>query len=757
MTEVISQIWFGILLAGVIGGITGWFLRGNGKKRLQDLEKSWQSRYEQLMQEKTKCQEKIEHLHVIRHERNALSNKLKQMHDTTKNHAGLEARLSNLHQALEKKNQQYMEEQNNVALLQQKITKMQTLMHEKDSMVHVITKKLASSGVLNKEKQEYVERLEQETSDLQQRLANSEKKIMANDAQIQQLTSDMEQEQNAPDVEETDEFQITKEDFEQSQNEIAELRTQLDSANMRVQEDQEKISRLVNELPVIAKQLHESQEEIQRRDHEVEALQNILTSKMFEFEKMDTALDEHRASLLDADSKVEVLFEALDKERERNQQINADNKLKDYRLSEYADDAENKALEIHALYERLTSTEFDLMGTRNEGMNTTSANNLLSAHTDEVENERQKLLKKCDVIESELIHYKSKLELADQQLEVQKVVNHKLRAELGRIQGKEPESIQEKPIANIAVDDENFVELDNTEAIESTESAKEGDSNSEDIAQTIYDEPELQTEVQGPVETLGEDKDDIEVVGKETRNDENGSAKDKPSLLTTTLLTGAVSVGGGQVAADDKKEEADLRLIDDASPQTETADQLEPITETDELDLDNAEDMGKEKVAILGWYGSDAPKINLLGYSSEYRSGDNSLGRLSLENLDGMSGSKLSKLKAYGITSISDLHEFAKVTKGQRSALESKIQEDEWKTWCSHADLMRIDGMNVTECKLLNELGVVSVEDLSNVSVSELKGRIHQLKRKQKIAAAIGPNTVNNWVNASKELMHADI
>lgn len=745
MTEVISQIWFGILLAGIIGGITGWFLRGNGKKRLHELEKSWQKRYQQLMQEKTSCQEKVEQLHVIRHERNALSNKLKQMHDTTKRHAGLEARLSNLHHALEKKNHEHIEEQNNVGLLQKKIRKMQSLMHEKDSMVHVITQKLASSGVLNKEKQEYVERLEQETSDLQQRLANSEKKMMANDAQIQQLM--LNTEQNTADDNEVQQPQFDVEEYQKSQNEIAELRTHLDNANMRIQGDQEKITRLVSELPVLAKQLHESQGEIQRRDDEVDALQDILGTKVQEYEKMDRDLDEYRISLLDADSKIEVLYEALDQEREKNQQINADNKLKDYRLSEYAEDAENKALEIQALYGRLTSTEFDLMGAQNEGVNSVSANNLLSAHSDEVEHERQKLLKQCDLVESELSHYKLQLESADQQLEVQKVVNRKLREELGRILGKEPESIKNEFIADIAVD----ASVDESEFIESTENAEEDDANIEDIAKSIYEAPKTEFDADESVAIPVEDEGNIETIEKEMSDVEDEPANGKPGRLTAALLSGAAVAAGVSQIDDDVISD----IQDDNGFSNDVVDSEQTTKETNMPDLEPSEDMGREKLAILGWYGSDTPKINLLSYGSSYSNADDVQGRLSLEKLQGMSGAKLSKLKAYGITSISDLHEFAKIPKGKRSALESKINDDEWKAWCSHADLMRIDGMNITECKMLNELGVFSVEELSNVGVSELKGKIHQLKRKQKIAAAIGPNTVSNWVNTSKELMQA--
>ncbi|CAA6826044.1 MAG: Unknown protein [uncultured Thiotrichaceae bacterium] len=744
MTEVISQIWFGILLAGIIGGITGWFLRDNGKKRIEELEKSWEERYEQLMQEKTSCQEKIKHLHVVKHERNALSNKLKRLHGATKRHAGLEARLTNLHQALEKKNQQYIEEHNNLGLLQRKIAKMQAMMHEKDTMIHKITEKLTSAGVMNTEKQQYVEQLEQETSSLQQRLANSEKKLMANDAQIQQLM--LNTEQNTTD--EMERSQIDVEEFEKSQNEITELRSSLDAANVRIQADQEKISRLVGELPVMAKHLHQSQEEIRRRDDEVIALQNILEGKELSYQKVDSKLDESRMFLLDADSKIEVLYDALDQERDKNRQINADNKLKDYRLSEYAEDAENKALEIHALYEKLTSAEFDLIERGNDGTNSPLANNLLTAHADEVEHERQQLLKKCDVIESELGHYKSKLESKDQQLEVQKVVNRKLREELGRIQGKESSAFEEKELVadipvNALADESDSIALDDSEQVELVESLEEGSpNNSEDVAQSIYDEP------QAPLNT------EAFAVSAEARQNIEGEENlaNKSSHLTAGLLSGAtVGAAASQIVDYDGDSKVDSQEDQERDARSADSDVLASMT--NDVIPEASEDMGQEKLAILGWYGDDVPKINLLRHGAGYSNVEEKPHDLSLEKLDGMSDAKISKLKAYGITSIHDLHEFAKTTKGKHSALTSKIHDDEWKEWCSHADLMRVDGMNITECKILNELDVFSVEDLSKVGVSELKGKIHQLKRRQKIAAAIGPNTVSNWVNASKELM----
>lgn len=758
MAEVISQIWFGILLAGIIGGITGWFLRGNGKKRLQQLEESWQKRYQQLMQEKASCQEKIEHLHVIRHERNALSNKLKQMHDTAKNQTGLEARLSNLHQALEKKNQQYIEEQNNVSLLNKKIAKMQGLMREKNVMVHTITKKLANSGLLHKEKQESVERLEQETSDLQQRLANSEKKVMANDAHIQLLTSQIEQGQKNHPSENADGASPSAEELSQAQNEITELREQLESANVRIQEDQEKISRLVTELPVIAKQLHESQVEIQRRDDEVEALQTILGTKLDEYEKMDSNLDQHRISLLDANSKIEVLYDALDEEREKNQQINADNKLKDYRLTEYANDAENKALEIKALYGRLTSAEFDLVGAKNEGLSSLSANNLLTAHTDDVEQERKELLKKCDVIESELSHYKSELESREHQLEVQKVVNRKLKEELECIQAKELKSIDDTPLQDMP-DDTTFDELkdevhvvdsDTVESSEPISDSEQDDSiNSEDVAKSIYDESKVQSETESFEVAAETDETESESESIQS-TEEEADSDNKTSNLTASLLSG-VAVAAGVSSAMEEGKTVDAEENPKVEANTPSPEQ--GIEEENQTDNVSAEDTGREKLATFGWYDNDAPKINLLAYNFDNSKAEGQPSRLSLARLDGMTDSKLTELKAYGVTSISDLYEFSKTPTEQRSTLQSKLQDDEWRVWCSQADLMRIDGMNMTECKMLNDLGIFSVEELSGVGESELKDEINLLKRKQKIAAAIGPNTVANWLKAAKDLM----
>lgn len=760
MAEVISQIWFGILLAGIIGGITGWFLRGNGKKRLQQLEESWQKRYQQLMQEKASCQEKIEHLHVIRHERNALSNKLKQMHDTAKNHTGLEARLSNLHQALEKKNQQYIEEQNNVSLLNKKIAKMQGLMREKNVMVQSITEKLANSGLLHKEKQEYVERLEQETSDLQQRLANSEKKVMANDAHIQQLTSQIEQGQTNHASENTDGPSPSAEELSQAQNEITELREQLESANVRIQEDQEKISRLVTELPVMAKQLHDSQGEIQRRDDEVEALQTILGTKLDEYEKMDSNLDQHRISLLDANSKIEVLYDALDKEREKNQQINADNKLKNYRLTEYANDAENKALEIQALYGRLTSAEFDLVGAKNEGLSSLSANNLLTAHTDDVEQERKELLKKCDVIESELSHYKSELESREHQLEVQKVVNRKLKEELERIQAKELKSIDDTPSQDMPddttfddlKDEVHIVDSDTVESPEPISDSEHDDSiNSEDVAKSIYDESKVQSETESfevAAETDETESESESILSTE----EEADSDQKTSNLTASLLSGvAVAAGVSSALEEDKTIDAK----ENPKVEANTPPPEQGIEEENQTDNVAAEDTGREKLATFGWYDNDAPKINLLAYNSGNNKAEGQPSRLSLARLDGMTDSKLTELKAYGVTSISDLYEFTKTPTEQRSTLQSKFQDDEWRVWCSQADLMRIEGMNITECKMLNDLGLFSVEELSGVGESELKDEINLLKRKQKIAAAIGPNTVANWLKAAKDLMRS--
>lgn len=746
MTDVITQIWFGMLLAGIIGGITGWFFRGSGKKRFEELESNWQKRYQKLMQEKTSFQEKVEQLHVIKHERNALSNKLKQMHSATKRHTGLEARLSNLHQALNKKNQDFTEEQNNANLLNNKITKMQALMKEKDSMLHQITEKLAGMGALNKEKHQYVEQLESEVSDLQQRLTNSDKKVMANDAQIQKLMA--EAEQNAAHHHSVERAAVDIEKLERSQSELVALRGELDAANIRIQEDQEKISRLVGELPQMAKQLISAQNEISVRDSELEALREVIDGNASKYQKIDARLDEHRVALLDANSKIQVLYEALDQEREKNQQVNADNKLKDYRLSEYLEDAENKALEIHALYQRLTSKEFDLIGIEHEGLNSASISNLLP-HSDEVENDRQSLLHKCDLIESELAHYKTKLESKDQQLEVQKVVNRKLLEELDRIQSRVKEG------------DGGLLE-ESEVSVEPLSSEPNSIDSSHDVEQQVdlegagvesHELPEIDQAF------IAIDQESIDAKGNQ-KPSEDKSLNTPPNLASTFVPEVAKELEDNGVESVNTVDMVDS--LDSEGLASDPSSGLNQVSNNNTpLGSQQLEDIGGERVATLGWYGNEQPKINLLSYGSHSHShysniGDQS-GRSSLEKLDGMTDSKLSRLNANGIYSLSDLHQYAKNAKGKHAASELKIREDEWDQWESHADLLRIDGLNVNECRILNELKIFSVEDLSSVGVSELKGKIHQLKRKQKLAAAIGSNTVSSWVEGASALIRADV
>ena len=76
MTYLIAQIWFYLLITACIAGAMGWFLRGNGKKKLHELDQQWQKNYASVDNERKNYANKVKRLSEVESKNNELELKI---------------------------------------------------------------------------------------------------------------------------------------------------------------------------------------------------------------------------------------------------------------------------------------------------------------------------------------------------------------------------------------------------------------------------------------------------------------------------------------------------------------------------------------------------------------------------------------------------------------------------------------------------------------------------------------------------------
>lgn len=76
MTYLVSQLWFCLLLAWMLGNIIGWLLRGGCSAHIKRVEENWRDRYLMLEEEKESYVVQVNRLRGVDHEADSLTEKL---------------------------------------------------------------------------------------------------------------------------------------------------------------------------------------------------------------------------------------------------------------------------------------------------------------------------------------------------------------------------------------------------------------------------------------------------------------------------------------------------------------------------------------------------------------------------------------------------------------------------------------------------------------------------------------------------------
>lgn len=98
MTYLLTQLWLGFLLSGLLGCVIGWILRGGCKRHIL-MAKRWQTKFHELEKENALNKKKSVHFNRVSHERTRL---LSQLNNTKKHKAKLSMKLLKMQEGVKK-------------------------------------------------------------------------------------------------------------------------------------------------------------------------------------------------------------------------------------------------------------------------------------------------------------------------------------------------------------------------------------------------------------------------------------------------------------------------------------------------------------------------------------------------------------------------------------------------------------------------------------------------------------------------------
>ena len=126
-----------------------------------------------------------------------------------------------------------------------------------------------------------------------------------------------------------------------------------------------------------------------------------------------------------------------------------------------------------------------------------------------------------------------------------------------------------------------------------------------------------------------------------------------------------------------------------------------------------------------------------------------------IEQLPGLSKENQEQLKSLGINNTQDLLKITKTKENkQHLANQLKCQLQLINKWAALADLARVPSVGCDYCGLILHSGIISVNQLSQTSVSFLHRQIlkFQVATLQRKDLCPSPDVVKTWINEAKTI-----
>ncbi len=127
MSYLISELWLCLSIASVLGGLIGWFLRGDNTSKLKEIEDRWRSRFSEL-----------------EYSNHALINRLKQGGAFENKYKNLQVRLLRMNKAADLANQQLKFKQVSLSKLQHDLEQSNLKLIDKKSQINELVTQLSN-------------------------------------------------------------------------------------------------------------------------------------------------------------------------------------------------------------------------------------------------------------------------------------------------------------------------------------------------------------------------------------------------------------------------------------------------------------------------------------------------------------------------------------------------------------------------------------------------------------------------------------
>ncbi len=135
MSYLYSQLWLCLFVATLLGGLIGWFLRGDNSSKLNEIESRWRSRFSEL-----------------EYSNQALMNRLKQSGNNTleTKYKNIQTRLGRMNKAAELSSQQLAMRKTAISKMEQQLESSDTKLLDKESQITELSLELSDMEARHK-------------------------------------------------------------------------------------------------------------------------------------------------------------------------------------------------------------------------------------------------------------------------------------------------------------------------------------------------------------------------------------------------------------------------------------------------------------------------------------------------------------------------------------------------------------------------------------------------------------------------------
>lgn len=298
MAYLVAQIWLFLLLAGLIGSVIGWVLRGSCKHQIKDLEESWNKQREKLSEAEERLERKGEEFLQLSKERNQLTLEVKRLQKKQQGTDALTSELSRLKAGVK-----------NVSAIHQKTSK----------SLEQNLKLLAFAKQSAQAKENIIVQLKDEVVNKDSLLVKSQSQLAACQAELKDKSAGLENH-----MESSDRLHTLQVKQVEDEKKLSAYRSEKEQLAMELQTKEQELAARASEGEKVGNLLKEKEKELAAITSESEKVGNLLKNKEKELAALNDQLslfkqqgEKYIISVTQDNEKKQVVIDKLQAEVEQ--------------------------------------------------------------------------------------------------------------------------------------------------------------------------------------------------------------------------------------------------------------------------------------------------------------------------------------------------------------------------------------------------------------------------------------------------------